>query len=82
VAIVSPDKVEVRSIHLDLREHTMTTATRALAELAEKGCSRRWAIVVHSEGSGRLFKRPRVRVVVETQSWPLLFKHGHLLRGN
>jgi putative transposase len=37
VAIVSPDKVEVRSIHLDLKEHTMTTATMALAELAEKG---------------------------------------------
>ena len=34
---MSPDKVEVRSIHLDLKEHTMTTATMALAELAEKG---------------------------------------------
>jgi putative transposase len=37
VAIVSPDKVEVRPIHLDLKETTMTTATMALAELAEKG---------------------------------------------
>jgi putative transposase len=34
---VSPEKVEVRAIHLDLKEHTMTTATMALAELAEKG---------------------------------------------
>lgn len=34
---MSPDKVEVRSIHLDLEEHTMTTTTMALAELAEKG---------------------------------------------
>jgi len=34
---VSPDKVEVRSIHLDLKEHTITTATMALAELAGKG---------------------------------------------
>jgi putative transposase len=37
VAIVSPDKVEVRPIHLDPKEITMTTATMALAELAEKG---------------------------------------------
>jgi transposase-like protein len=37
VAIVSPDKVEVRPIHLDLKEITMTTSTMALAELAEKG---------------------------------------------
>lgn len=37
MAIVSPDKVEVRSIHLDLKEHTTTTATMALAELAEMG---------------------------------------------
>jgi putative transposase len=34
---VIPDKVEVRPIHLDLKETTMTTATMALAELAEKG---------------------------------------------
>ena len=34
---MSPDKVEVRSIHLDLKETTMTTATMALTELAEKG---------------------------------------------
>ena len=37
VAIVSPDKVEVRPIHLDQKETTMTTATMALTELAEKG---------------------------------------------
>jgi hypothetical protein len=34
VDIVSPDKVEKRFIRLDLKEHTMTTATMALAELA------------------------------------------------
>jgi transposase-like protein len=37
VAIVSPDKVEVRPIHLDRKETTMTAATMALTELAEKG---------------------------------------------
>jgi putative transposase len=37
VAIVSPDKVEVRTNHLDPKEITMTTATMALSELAEKG---------------------------------------------
>jgi putative transposase len=37
VAIVGPDKVEVRPIHLDRKDSTMTTATMALAELAEKG---------------------------------------------
>jgi hypothetical protein len=39
VAIVSPDKVEVRPVHLDLKETTITNATMALAELAEKGTS-------------------------------------------
>ena len=37
VAIVSPDKVEVRPTNLTFKEITMTTATIALAELAEKG---------------------------------------------
>ena len=34
---MSPDKVEVRATNLCPKEHTMTTATMALAELAEKG---------------------------------------------
>ncbi len=37
MAIVSPDKVEVRPTNLTFKEITMTTATIALAELAEKG---------------------------------------------
>ena len=37
MAIVSPDKVEVRPTNQCPKEITMTTATMALAELAEKG---------------------------------------------
>jgi putative transposase len=37
VAIVVPDKVEVRANNRCPKENTMTTATMALAELAEKG---------------------------------------------
>ena len=37
VAIVGPDKVEVRPTNLSKGDSTMTTATMALAELAEKG---------------------------------------------
>ena len=37
VAIVSPDKVEVRPMDLDPKETTMTTANMAVAEPAENG---------------------------------------------
>jgi hypothetical protein len=37
VAIVVPDKVEVRPTNLFQGDSTMTTATMALTELAEKG---------------------------------------------
>jgi len=37
VAIVSPDKVEVRPTNLFPKEITMTTATMELIELLEKG---------------------------------------------
>jgi putative transposase len=37
VAIVVPDKVEVRPTNLSKEISTMTTATMALTELAEKG---------------------------------------------